>query len=152
MKKKIKKVIYNGLGFPIKLVNVSMVKVLGDWAMDIDWTELQLVVLKNLTSKPTRLAKQELKFIRQFFELTTTEFGKLFGVGHTAVVQWESGKRNVSPCIELCIRLYAMDKLQVGDKEFRNFYNQFDIEQIAKKSVKSAPIIEVDAKDLKLAL
>src|SRR3990167_2635544 len=108
---KIKKetIFYKGLGFPIKLIDVPMKKMFGDWVLDIDMTELQLVVLRALVYKPIRLTKDELKFIRHFLVLTTTEFGKIFGVRHSAVVQWENGKRNLSPSIELCIRLYVQN-------------------------------------------
>lgn len=145
--------IYKGLGFPIRLIDVPMKKMFGDWVLDIDMTELQIVVLKALVYKPAPLTKNELKFIRHFLELTTTEFGKLFGVTHSAVVQWENGKRNLSPSIELCIRLYVMNHLHVKDKEFRNLYNKISIEQLSQNLDKRIPLIEVDASDdLKIAL
>jgi len=139
--------IYEGLGFPIKLIDVPMKKMFGDWVFDIDMTELQLVVLKALVYKPIRLTKNELKFIRHFLNMTTTEFGKIFGVRHSAVVQWENGKRNLSPSIELCIRLYVMNHLHgVKDKEFRNLYNEI-IEQLSQEIDEDFPFppIEIDA-------
>lgn len=145
--------IYKGLGFPIKLIDVPSKKMFGDWVLDIDLTELQLIVLKALVHKPTRLTKDELRFIRHFLEMTTTRFGKIFGVTHSAVVQWENGKRNLSPAIELCIRLYALDHLKVKDKEFKMLYNEITIEKLTQRSEKSLPPIEIDAsQDLKIAL
>jgi DNA-binding transcriptional regulator YiaG len=143
--KKIKTLIYKGLGFPIKLIDVPMKKMLGDWVMDIDMTELQHVVLKTLVYKPTPLTKEELKFIRHFLQMTTTEFGKTFGVTHSAVVQWENGKRNLSPSIELCIRLHTLNHLHVKDKEFRNLYNKISIEQLSQREEKRSLPIEIDA-------
>ncbi len=149
--KKTKTLIYKGLGFPIKLIDVPMKKMFGDWVMDIDMTELQIVVLKVLVYKPIALTKEELKFIRHFLELTTTEFGEIFGVTHSAVVQWENGKRNLSAPLELCIRLYVMNHLHVKDKEFRDLYNAISAEQFS--SNKRFPLIQVDASDdLKIAL
>ena len=151
MKERKKTLIYKGLGFPIKLSDVRMKKMFGDWVMDIDMTELQLVVLKALVYKPIHLTKNELKFIRHFLELTSTEFGKFFGVTHSAVIQWENGKRNLSPSLELCIRLYVMNHLHVKDKEFRNLYNKITIEQLSQ-SINKSILIEVDASDdLKIA-
>jgi DNA-binding transcriptional regulator YiaG len=145
-------IIYKGLGFPIKLIDVPMKKMFGDWVIDIDMTELQLIVLRALVCKPIRLTKDELKFIRHFLLMTTTEFGKIFGVRHSAVVQWENGKRNLSPSIEFCIRLYVMNYLHVKDKEFRNLYNKISIEQLSQKIEEKFPPIEIDAsKDLKIA-
>ncbi len=144
--------IYKGLGFPIRLINAPMKKMFGDWVLDIDMTELQIVVLKALVYKPAPISKSELKFIRHFLKLATTEFGKIFGVTHSAVVQWENGKRNLNPAIELCIRLHVMNHLHVKDKEFRNLYNKISIEQLSQPH-KRIPLIEVDASDdLKIAL
>ena len=146
-------IVYKGLGFPIKLIDVPMKKMFGDWVIDIDMTELQLIVLRALVYKPIRLTKNELKFIRHFLVMTTTEFGKIFGVRHSAVVQWENGKRNLSPSIELCIRLYVMNHLHVKDKEFRNLYNKISIEQLSQEVDDRFPPIEIDAsEDLKIAL
>ena len=146
-------IVYKGLGFPIKLINVPMKKMFGDWVIDIDMTELQSVVLKILVYKLTRLTKDELKFIRHYLVMTTTEFGKIFGVRHSAVVQWENGKRNLSPSIEICIRLYVMNHLHVKDKEFRNLYNKISIEQLSKETIKQSCPIEIDAsEDLRIAL
>jgi DNA-binding transcriptional regulator YiaG len=145
--------IYKGLGFPIKLIDVPTKKMFGDWVLDIDMTELQLIVLKALANKPIRLTKDELKFIRHFLGMTSTQFGKVFWVTHSAVIQWENGKRNLSPAIELCIRLYALDHLKVKDKEFKSLYRKITIEQLSLSSVKSIPPIEIDAsQDLKIAL
>lgn len=151
--KKMKTLIYKGLGFPIKLIDVPMKKMLGDWVMDIDMTELQLVVLKALVYKSTQLTKEELKFIRHFLHMTTTEFGKIFGVTHSAVVQWENGKRNLSPSIELCIRLYVLNHLHVKDREFRNLYNKISIEQLSQRAERRYPPMKIDAsEDLRIAL
>ena len=68
--KKIKTLIYKGLGFPIKLIDMPMKKMFGDWVMDIDMTELQYVVFKALVYKPTSLTKEELKFVRHFLLMT----------------------------------------------------------------------------------
>jgi transcriptional regulator with XRE-family HTH domain len=151
--RKTETLVYKGLGFPIKLIDVPMKKMFGDWVIDIDMTELQLIALRALVYKPVRLTKEELKFIRHFLSLTTTQFGKIFGVRHSAVVQWENGKRNISPSIEICIRLYALNHLRVKDKEFRSLYNKLSIEKLSEPVNKKFPLIEIDAsEDLKIAL
>ena len=151
--KKVETIVYKGLGFPIKLIDVPMKKMFGEWVIDIDMTELQLVVLRALIYKPIRLLKDELKFVRHYLGMTTTEFSKIFGVRHSAVVQWENGKRNLSPSIEICIRLYVMNHLHVKDKEFRNLYNRISIEQLSQNGSHPSDPIEIDASDdLKIAL
>lgn len=145
--------IFNALGFPIKLIDVPMKKVLGEWVMDINYNALQLVVLRALAYKPIPLTKEELKFIRKFFDMPTTEFGKVFGVTHVAVLQWENGKRRLSPHLELCIRLYAFDHLQAKDKEFRKLYSQLSLEELSKKRSADVVLLEINAAaDLQIAV
>jgi len=120
--RKKKTFIFEGLGFPIKLINAPMNKVLGEWYIDINMNKLMLVVLEALIHKPIPLTGDELGFIRSYLEMTTTAFGKSFGVSHVAVLKWESGENNVSPALELCIRLYILDHLHAKDAEFRVLY------------------------------
>jgi len=144
--------VYHGLGFPITLINTPMRKVFGEWIIDIDMTELQLVVLKSLIYESTRLTKDELRFIRKFLVMTTTEFGNTFGVSHVAVLQWEKGQRRISPAIELYIRLYVLNHLCAKDKEFRSLYNTISLEQLSKAKAEKVNLLEIDAsKDLKVA-
>src|ERR1700688_148683 len=103
--------VFNGLGFPIKLINVPMKKVAGEWCIDIDMNKLMIVVLEALVHKPTSLTGDELGFIRSYLGMTTAKFGKTFGVSHVAVLKWESGENNISPPLEFCIRLYVLDHL-----------------------------------------
>ncbi len=145
--------IFKGLGFPIKLIDVPMKKMLGEWIMDIDFTVLQLVVLRALVHKTIPLTKDELKFIRKFLGMTTTEFGKVFGVTHVAVLQWENGKRRLSPPLELCLRFYVLDHLHAKDKEFRNLYHKISLEDLSKKRSEKIVPLEINAIEvLKIAL
>ena len=82
--------IFYGLGFPIKLINVPMKKACGEWVIDINMNKLMLVVLEALIHKPIALTGDELGFIRSYLEMTTTAFGKTFGVSHVAILKWES--------------------------------------------------------------
>lgn len=146
--------IYEGLGFPIKLINVSMKKVLGEWCIDINMNKLMLVVLEALIHKPFALTGDELRFIRSYLDMTTTEFGRTFGVSHVAVLKWENEKNRVSPALELFIRLYVLDYLKAKDKEFRALYKELSLEQLSKDQKRKIHPITVDARteDLKIAL
>ena len=56
MNHKIKRVhIDRGFGFPVKLVNVPMVKVRGEWTPAINYNLLAEVVLKELCEKDSNL-------------------------------------------------------------------------------------------------
>ena len=139
--------VYESLGFPITLVNTPMRKVFGEWVIDIDMTRLQLVVLRALAFKKGRLTKSELKFIRKFLSLTTMAFGRLFGVSHAAIIQWEKGKRQLTPSTEFCIRLHVLGHLRAKATEFRDLYNAVPLEVLAKEKVKKAAHLEIDVSD-----
>jgi len=120
--KKIGAFIYEELGFPIRLINVPMKKVFGEWAIDINFNTLQIVVLNILARKPTALTGSELRFIIDYLEMSTRDFAQLFGVTHTAVLKWENEKSKMNPSTEVYLRLYILDYLNVTDKEFRKIY------------------------------
>jgi DNA-binding transcriptional regulator YiaG len=152
--RKKKTFIYEGLGFPIKLINVPMKKEFGDWYIDINMNKLMLVVLEGLAHKPTALTGDELKFIRSYLEMTSTEFGKAFGVSHVAVLKWENGENRISPALELCVRLHILDHLQAKDAEFRALYRELNLGRLSKKEKAKIHPLAVDAttEDLKIAL
>ena len=152
--KKTKTFVFYGLGFPITLVKTPMRKVFGEWIIDIDMENLQLLVLRALAYKPCPLTKDELKFIRKYLVMTTTDFGRTFGVSHVAVVNWEKGQRRVSAAIELCIRLHILNHLHAKDKEFRHLYNEISLEKLAKgRGEKIIPLtVDASSDDFKIAL
>lgn len=144
--------IYKGLGFPIKLINVPMKKQFGKWCININFNKLMLLALVALAHKPAALNGGELRFIRTYLDMTTTAFGKLFGVSHAAVIKWESGKSQMSPSIDAYIRLFIMDHIKASNEEFRNLFSKLNLEKISKS--KSEKLIEIDgaANDLKMAV
>jgi transcriptional regulator with XRE-family HTH domain len=85
--------------------------------------------------------------------MSMAEFGKAFGVSHVAVLKWENGERNVSPPLEICIRLYTLNHLHAKDKEFRNLYNQISLDMLSKSKERKIHPLSIDiAEDLKIAL
>jgi DNA-binding transcriptional regulator YiaG len=146
--------VFEGLGFPIKLINAPMKKVFGEWAIDINMNKLMLVVLEAMVHKPVALTGAELRFIRSYLQMTSTEFGKIFGVTHAAVLKWESGKNKISPPLELCIRLHVLNHLRAKDKEFRALFKELSLEKLSEKPTGKIHPLAVDAttEDLKIAL
>lgn len=117
-----KEIVYEGLGFPIVLYNVPMIELRGVWALDIDLNFLQKVALLSLAHLPSDLTGNQIRFIRNWLGLTQTEFGKLFGVTHPAVVKWEKTKNKGSKMnltTQRDLRLRLLDKLLTKDDEFR---------------------------------
>jgi DNA-binding transcriptional regulator YiaG len=146
--------IYEGLGIPVKLINVPMKKMLGEWFIDVNMETLQRVVLEALIHKPVALTGAELRYIRHYMEMSCADFGKTFGVSHVAVVKWENEKNGISPALELYIRLHMMSYLRVKDKEFRALYNDLSLEKLSKgRKGKIHPIaIDATTEELKIAL
>ncbi|MEX0961936.1 MAG: hypothetical protein WDZ28_03670 [Simkaniaceae bacterium] len=139
-----KEVIYYGLGFPIVLRNVPMIELRGIWTPDIDFNILQKVTLLSLAHHPADLTGSQVHFIRMWLGLTQTEFGKVLGVTHPAVVKWEktenkSSKMSLSTQREL--RLYLLDHLLSKDEDFRKAFKLI-INTTKYKSV--AQPLEVD--------
>jgi len=136
MQKKIaKKFEYFGLGFPILLLNVPVRQVRGIEVPDIDYNLLQRKVLLKLCEKPFPLTGNEVRFIRQFFELNYSQFANQFGVTHATVIHWEKAQdafAKITPTTELCIRLYILDVLKVEDTLFRSTFRWFDYSKFQK--------------------
>lgn len=152
MKKKLaKEYEYDGLGFPILLMNFPVITVRGVEVPDIDYNDLQKKVLLTLSSKPFPLTGSEIRFIRQYFQMTYVEFANKFGVTHAGVINWEKLKNHsakITPTTELCIRLEILDYLHVKDKVFREAFRKFNYLEIkSQKGSKEHPII-VDLKSL----
>lgn len=136
MKTKIEKsYIYYGLGFPVRLINVPMIEIRGEYTLDIDFNKLQKAVLLHLSSKKTPLTGNEIRFIRKYFSLTTTAFGKLFGYSHSAILKWENqgdAIARITPATEIYLRLYILEYLQQNALDFKELYNEIRIPELAR--------------------
>lgn len=106
----------HGFGFPIQIINAPMVKVRGKWILDLNFEKYEKAVLLVLSQKPSRLTGNEIKFVRNHFEMTLSEFGKRFGdLAHSAVIKWEKfgdDPTNMNWACEKDIRLFIINELQ----------------------------------------
>lgn len=139
--------IWEGLGFPIRLVNVPMKKVFGEWVLDINLEHFQKAVLHMLARKPTPLSGCELRFIIDYLKMSTREFAHLFGVTHAAVSKWENEKSRMNPSTEVCLRLYILNHLKVADKEFRKLYLKMSPQNLANAESDETPL-EIDVEKI----
>ncbi len=150
-KKKIKKFIYEGLGFPIILRNVPVVEMLGEEILDIDFNALQKTVLLSLCHKDSPLTGSEIKFIRKYFELTLVEFGLKFGCSHSAVLKWEKYENHfakIEVTTDVCIRLFIFSQLNRKSGAFKQLYDELDINQLVKnRKQESSNILDIDMKE-----
>jgi DNA-binding transcriptional regulator YiaG len=134
-----------GFGFKVQIINAPMVKVRGDWVLDLNQNKLQKTILEALAHKPIKLIGNEIRFIRHFFEMTTTVFGQRFNVSHPAVLKWEKyGNRctDMNWSTEKDIRLFIISRNK--SEKLLSLYNE--LEEAIEKS-KPLPV-KVDAKEV----
>jgi DNA-binding XRE family transcriptional regulator len=143
---------YDGLGFPITLLNFPLIKVRGVLVPNIDYNVLQKNVLLALSSKPHPLTGNEVRFIRQYLQMTYTEFANRFGVTHASVIHWEKSKNTfakIQPTTELCIRLSILDTLQAKNKLFRDTFRNFNYLDFKTQKNQAPEHIILDSNTLK---
>lgn len=149
MTKKFKKTyIYEGLGFPIKLHNIEMVLVDGEYAPKIDIRKIAKNTIQNLILEKNKLTGNHIKFIRAYFSLSLREFSKIVNESHTAVRKWESFHNtptNMDPNIEKTIRVFICDNILFKNKADKSdFYNQYHAitQAVAKQKPRQLPHVE----------
>ena len=135
--------IYNGLGFPVLLVDVPLRKTLGEWVIDINFNKLMRIALEYLIHKKTALTPDEMRFIRKYFEMTTTAFGKSLGVSHVAVLKWESGKHQISPATDVYVRMYALRRLNAKKEEFGKLI--YDLPEMLSQMEETTEPLRIEA-------
>ena len=122
MKTKIlKRFIYEGLGFPVKLQNVTMLVVDGEWAPKLDVRRIADIVIRELPYQKERLSGNQIKFIRTYFEMSLRDFASaVVSESHNAVAKWEkfgAEPTNMDENIESMLRLYIIDKVSTKTKK-----------------------------------
>jgi len=141
--KRVKRFLYTGLGFPVVLLDVTLIRKMGVWTPAIPLNKFQKQVLLALCHKPLGLTGNEIHFIRVYFEMTLEKFGDRFGVTHAAVLNWEkAGNKSarINPTTELCIRLFILEKLKINNQVFRDTFREFDMRSLAKEQKAPAKI------------
>jgi len=135
-----------GFGFPVKLTNVPMIKIRDSWTPDIDYARLAKGVLLALSKKLVRLTGNEVRFIRQHFEMTLENFAKRFAVSHPAVIKWERAgdePTSMNWSTEKDLRLFILFKLNSNPKELSDLYLELEMARSDRKK-----IIQLNGEDL----
>ena len=141
-----KSFIDHGFGFPIRLINVPMIRVRGKWTPNIDYNRLTEVVLRFLCDKTVRLTGNEVRFIRQHFEMTLQEFATRFAVSHAAIIKWERSKDDptgMNWASEKDLRLFVLSKISANSNDFAHLYQELEQSKAERKQT-----IELDAEEI----
>lgn len=149
MEKKHETFIYEGLGFPVELIDCPMKKMLGEWVLDINMMALQRFVFRGLIHKPHPLTGKEVRFMRKLLEISTTEFGKSLGISHATVVKWENEQSQISPIQETYIRMFLCERFK--DNEILALYKEIRPRMLAESKAEKHQLFQVTTRDLQAA-
>jgi hypothetical protein len=144
MKSKIvKNFIYEGFGFPLQIKNTRLYLIDNEWLPKIDVRMLAESVIVKLPFQKERLTGYQVKFIRDYFEMSLREFAnKVVNESHSAVAKWEKFENrptNMDINVESNLRLYILDKVAIKSKKDRqDFYGKYQTIRSLKYS-KSPP-------------
>jgi DNA-binding transcriptional regulator YiaG len=133
-----------GFGFQVRVLNAPMLKVRGEWVLDVDQQKLQRSLLCSLASKSVRLTGSEIRYIRSFFNMTSTEFGQKFNVTHAAVLKWERAGANrteMNWSTEKDIRLFVAARVQRKASDFIAVYKELE-----EKADDSEMLVKIDGR------
>ena len=112
--------IFEELGFPIMLMNPSMVTVRGHQVPDVNLRDLQEAVFRLLVVKPSRFTGDEVRFIRKHLRLRQADLaGVLNMANHTVVSQWESRREKSTGMAyntEVVLRVWMAAKTGHGEQ------------------------------------
>ena len=126
----LKKYIYQGLGFPIELQNVEMVRDENKLYPKIDVFQTSELAIKSLILQKSRITGNQIKFIRSYFSMSLRHFANIVYESHMAVKKWEMFGNETTAMdinIEIKLRLYIYNhiyiKKQNDQKEKLKFHN-----------------------------
>lgn len=148
-KKRLTKYIYEGLGFPIELVNVEMIWIDDGWYPKINVRQIATKVIKMLPFQQERLTGSQIFFVRSYLGMSLRRFAKeVVKESHMAVAKWEQfGQQStrMDSNTEIMLRLYLYEKVCVKTEQekktfFKNYQKIRDVELL-----KSGPTVSVKA-------
>tara|TARA_B100000989_G_scaffold298413_2_gene287621 strand:- start:970 stop:1419 length:450 start_codon:yes stop_codon:yes gene_type:complete len=142
--------IYDGLGFPVRLDQVDMVLIDGEWLPKIDIQAVADKAILALGAQEQRLTGNQLKFIRSYFSMALRQFAEtVVNESHTAVSKWEKfgdDITNMDINIEKIIRLYIFEHIsEVNADKGKHFLEQY-------KGLRNISLVKTAPKNLVLAL
>lgn len=122
-----KKIRYNGLGFPIDLKGVTTREFRGEILPDINHRELEDQVFKTLLWLPAHFSGAHLSFVRGYMGLSQKEFATILGLKtHATISGWESKENKTAGMpgtTEVVIRLLMAEFIK--EDNFASHFREF---------------------------
>jgi len=126
--KMVKSFVYEGLGFPIELLNVKMIEINGEWVPKINIHQIADEAVKKLAIQESRLTGNQVKFIRSYFSMPLREFGKkVVHETHAAVKKWENNGEEITAMnenTEQVLRLFIIEQTSIPRADFYKVFQQ----------------------------
>ncbi len=108
-----KKITYNGLGFPIVLKGVKTFEFRGETLPKVNHRELEDKAFKALLWMPAHFSGMHLCFIRTYMKLSQKKLASILGLKtHATISEWEGEKEKntgMPSTAEVVIRLLMAD-------------------------------------------
>lgn len=122
-----KKIRYEGLGFPIDLEGVKTREFRGEILPDINHRKLEDLVFKTLLWLPAHFSGAHLSFVRGYMGLSQKEFATMLGLKtHATISGWESKANKATGmqgAVEVIIRLLMAEFIK--ESNFASHFREF---------------------------
>lgn len=122
-----KKIKYDGLGFPIILKGVKTREFRGEVLPDINHRELEDQVFKTLLWLPAHFSGAHLSFVRGYMGLSQKEFAMMLGLKtHATISGWESKENKATGMqgtTEVIIRMLMAEFIH--ERYFAKHFKEF---------------------------
>lgn len=112
---KIKNYQWNGFGFPVIFSELPGIKIRGELVPDVDLNQFAKPLIQIICAKqPVPLSGNQVKFIRNYFNMSLREFAKFMNVTHQSVMRWEQKTKaaaRIDINTEIVMRLKVLKEL-----------------------------------------
>lgn len=112
---KIKNYQWNGFGFPVVFSELPAVKIRGELIPDVDLNQFAKPLILIICSKQLApLSGNQVKFIRNYLNMSLREFAKFMDVTHQSVMRWEKKTKSAARIdinTEIVLRLKILKEL-----------------------------------------
>lgn len=138
-------------GFPVLMHDMPMIKLCGEWAADVNWNQIEALVLLKLALTRNCLTGSQIRYIRLWAKMTQQAFADKFGITQPAVVKWEKTKdcrAIMNDPIQKQIRLFIVRRLSMDDATFRKAIEKIDDLIFDSKIISFIDINQSDLTDL----
>jgi putative zinc finger/helix-turn-helix YgiT family protein len=97
-------------GLVLANVEVSRCAACGEYEVDIPHLEgLMKAIAQVLVHKDTRLAPEEILFLRKYLGLSNEDFAKRMGVSKEQASRWETGKKPMGAVADRLLRMMVVN-------------------------------------------